>query len=108
MDYHYPRKRDPQVFKYFDRKVLKAFGTWNELVFKDGKLDRKTKELIALGCAYTTQCPYCIDAHSRAAMKAGAVKEEVGEVIQIAAALSAGAPIAHRNMALDAIDDHDQ
>jgi alkylhydroperoxidase/carboxymuconolactone decarboxylase family protein YurZ len=39
--------------------------------------------------------------HTKAALKAGATKEEVAEVIQIAAALNAGAAIAHRNFALD-------
>lgn len=34
-------------------------------------------------------------------MKAGASKEEIAEVIQIAMALSSGAQVAHRNIALD-------
>jgi AhpD family alkylhydroperoxidase len=102
MDYHYTKTRDPQGFKYFDKEVLEAFGKWNELVFKDGKLDRKTKELIAVACTYMTRCPYCIEGHAKAALKAGATREELAEVIQIAMALGAGASMAHRDMALTA------
>ena len=65
------------------------------------KLDKKTKELIAVACTYMTRCPYCIEGHAKAAIAAGASKEELAEVIQIAMALSSGAAIAHRNFALD-------
>ena len=101
MDYHFPKERDPSVNKYFDREVLRAFTNWNRKVFAPGKLDKKTKELVAIACSYMTRCPWCIEGHSKAALDAGATKEEVAEVIQIAMALSSGAPIAHRNIALD-------
>jgi len=101
MDHHYPKTRDPQVLEHFDKETLEAFSKWNELVFKDCKLDRKIKELVAVACTYMTRCPYCIEGHTRAALKAGATREELAEVIQIAMALSAGAPIAHRDMALN-------
>lgn len=71
------------------------------MVFKPNILDKKTKELIAVACTYMTRCPYCIEGHAKAAVKAGASKEKLAEVIQIAMALSSGAPIAHHNFALD-------
>ena len=101
MDYHYPKRRDPRVNEYFDKETMEAWSTWNDMVFKDGKLDKKTKELIAVACTYMTRCPYCIEGHAKAAIKAGATKEELAEVIQIAMALSSGAAVAHRNFALD-------
>ena len=101
MDYYYPKERDSSVNEHFDPEVMKAFGDWNRKVFAEGKLDKKTKELVAVACTYLTRCPYCIVGHTKAALKAGATKEEVAEVIQIAAALNAGAAIAHRNFALD-------
>ena len=102
MDYHYKKTRDPEGFKYFDKETLAAFGKWNELVLKDGSLDAKTKELVAVACTYMTRCPYCIEGHAKAALKKGATREELAEVIQIAMALSAGACIAHRDIALTA------
>lgn len=101
MDYHYPKERDPKVNEYFDPDVMKAFAEWNGKVFAPGRLDKKTKELVAVACTYLTRCPYCIVGHTKAALEAGATKEEIAEVIQIAAALNAGAAIAHRNFALD-------
>ncbi len=101
MDFYYRKDRDPSVNEYFDPEVMKAFGEWNSKVFSPRKLDKKTKELVAVACTYLTRCPYCITGHTRAALKAGATKEEIAEVIQIAAALNAGASLAHRNFALD-------
>ncbi len=101
MDYHYSKERDSEVSKYFDKDTMRAWADWNRKVFEPGLLDVKTKELIAIACTYMTRCPWCIEGHAKAAMKAGATKEEIAEVIQIAMALSSGAPIAHRNIALD-------
>ena len=101
MDYHYAKKRDPKVNEYFDEEVMKGFIDWNKKVMASGKLDKKTKEIIAVACTYMTRCPYCIEGHAKAAIKAGASKEELTEAIQIAMALNAGAVVAHRNFALD-------
>jgi AhpD family alkylhydroperoxidase len=99
--YYYAKKRDPSVNKHFTPEAMEAFADWNRKVFAPGKLDKKMKELVAVACTYLTRCPYCIEGHTKAALKAGASKEEIAEVIQIAAALNAGAAIAHRNIALD-------
>ena len=37
---------------------------------QDGKVPRKYRELIAVAVAHTTQCPYCIEVHTKAAKKA--------------------------------------
>jgi AhpD family alkylhydroperoxidase len=101
MDYHYTKSRDPKVMDYFNQETIETWSKWNKMVFEPGKLDKKTKELIAVACTYMTRCPYCIEGHAKAALDAGATKEELAEVIQIAMALSSGAAIAHRNFALD-------
>ena len=100
-EYYYTKDRDSGVNRFFDPEAMKAFTEWNGRVFAPGKLDKKTKELVAVACTYLTRCPYCIGGHMRAALEAGATKEEVAEVIQIAAALNAGAAIAHRNIVLE-------
>lgn len=81
MDYYYSKKRDPIVNGYFDKEAMKAFGELNGRVFSPDRLDKKTKELIAVACTYITRCPYCIAGHTKAALEAGATKEEVAEVI---------------------------
>jgi AhpD family alkylhydroperoxidase len=66
----------------------------------DGVIPAKYRELISIAVALTTQCAYCIDAHTRNAVAAGASKEELAETVFIAAALRAGAAVGHGLMAL--------
>jgi AhpD family alkylhydroperoxidase len=49
----------------------------------------------------TTQCPYCIEVHSKKAKKAGATEQELAETTLIAAALRAGAAVTHGTHALE-------
>lgn len=48
----------------------------------------------------TTQCPYCIEIHTRNARRAGATDAELAEAAIVAAALRAGAAVTHATHAL--------
>lgn len=81
--------------------MVEAFGAFDEAVFgTEGALDRTTKELIAIAVAATTQCPYCMDAHAKAAKEAGASEEQVAEAVMVASALRAGGALTHGWLAL--------
>ncbi|MCW3465349.1 carboxymuconolactone decarboxylase family protein [Chitinophaga nivalis] len=58
-------------------------------------IPQKYKELIAIGIALTTQCPYCIDKHVQQARQQGMTEAELSETIMIAAALRSGAAIGY-------------
>ena len=75
--------------------MMQAFGAFDAAVMGDGALDKKTKELIAVAVALTTQCQYCLIIHSEAARKAGATDAELAEATFVASALRAGAAITH-------------
>jgi AhpD family alkylhydroperoxidase len=82
-----------------------AFRGFSKAVFADGALDRRTKELIAVAVAHVTQCPWCIQGHTRGAVRAGATPEQVMEAIWVAAEMRAGAAFAHSALALDLLED---
>ena len=86
-------------------EAYSAFLEFDGKAFKDGALPVKTKELIALGVAQITQCPWCIDAHARRARKAGATDAEVGEVIFVSMAMAAGAAWSHGGLTLQSLDE---
>lgn len=83
---------------------LAAFKAFTDSVFADGALPRKTKELIAVAVAHVTQCPYCIDGHTAAALKSGASEEEIMEAIWVAAEMRAGAAYAHSTLAIETMN----
>ena len=102
---------DPADFKLLSElkklapKEFEGFVALDSIVGKDdGAIPRKYRELIALGVACTTQCPYCLDVHTRNAKRAGATREEVAEVVFLAAALRAGASVTHGTLALKLFD----
>ncbi len=43
---------------------MKAFWAFDKAAFAPGALDVKTKQMMALAVALTTQCPYCIEIHT--------------------------------------------
>jgi AhpD family alkylhydroperoxidase len=105
---HYHDPEDLKNFGEFTKLApveFKGFVELDSIVGRDGgEIPRKYRELIALGVACTTQCPYCLDVHARAAKKAGASREELVETAMITAALRAGAAATHGALALKLFD----
>jgi AhpD family alkylhydroperoxidase len=81
-------------------ELMKTFWAFDKAAVSEGAVPVKYKELIAVGVALTTQCPYCIDIHSNNARKAGATEQEIAEAAIVAASLRAGAAITHATHAL--------
>jgi AhpD family alkylhydroperoxidase len=82
-------------------EAFKAFVAFDEAAYKSGAVPHKYKELIAVAVALTTQCPYCIEIHSKKARKAGATEQELAETALVAAALRAGGAMTHGTHALE-------
>lgn len=70
-----------------------------------GHLEPRVRELVSLAVALTTQCGYCLDVHTQAAKRLGVTREELAEVVFIAAAVRAGASVGHGLLALRLFDD---
>lgn len=75
--------------------AFKGFVAFDEAAFKDGAIPLKYKELMAVAVALTTQCPYCIEVHTKKAKQAGANETELAETTLVAAALRAGGAVTH-------------
>src|SRR6266508_1669394 len=97
MSDHYHDASDVRLLKEMRTLAPADFDGWhslNSIVGRtDGQIPRKYRELIAVAVAVTTQCPYCIEAHAKAAKAAGCTDAEVAEAGVVAAALRAGGAI---------------
>jgi len=104
----YQRPEDLALAKELVRlapKEAQAFlGLKSSAERSDGVIPEKYRELISIAVALTTQCSYCIDAHTKNAAKAGASREEIAETVFIASALRAGAAVGHGLLALRLFD----
>jgi AhpD family alkylhydroperoxidase len=82
--------------------VVRGYRIIGEGAAKVGKLDAKTRELIALAVAVTARCDGCITTHVEAAARNGATKEEVVEALAVAIQVNAGAALVYSARTLDA------
>ena len=87
-------------------EIHEAFDAFSKAVFTEGALPEKTKQLIAVAVAHTTQCPYCIQGHTKLAARKGATPQEIMEAIWVAAEMRAGGAYAHSTLALNALAAH--
>lgn len=76
-------------------ELAKKFFDWYGAVFAEGALSEREKSLIALAVAHAVQCPYCIDAYSRASLEKGADLAQMTEAVHVAAAIRGGASLVH-------------
>ena len=108
MSDHYHDPADLRFIKEMGKLAPTEFNAWlslDQVVGRDGgAIPRKYRELIAVAVACTTQCPYCIEVHTKAAKAAGATREELVETSFLAAALRAGGAATHGAMALKFYD----
>jgi AhpD family alkylhydroperoxidase len=82
--------------------TIRGYRDLSNAPAKLGKLDPKTRELIALAVGVTRQCDGCIVTHADAAIKNGATREELMEALGVAIAVNAGAALVYAARAMDA------
>lgn len=84
--------------------LVRAYAGLSQANAKSTHLDAKTRELIALGVAVSLRCDGCINAHTKAAIEAGASKEEIVDALGVAIMVNAGAAMVYSARTLDAFD----
>lgn len=84
---------------------MRGFSLLAREALKPGALDVKTKELIAIGIAIAARCDGCVGFHAKAAIKAGASREEVLETLSMAIYMGAGPSMIYAAEALRAYDE---
>jgi len=84
--------------------IVKGYTTLSRAGQKAGRLEKKTRELMALAVAIALRCDGCITVHTATARERGATKEEIAEVLGVAVSVNAGAAVVYSTRALDAFD----
>ncbi len=84
--------------------TLQAFSALAQAAAKDGALDKKTKELIALALGVAAHCEGCIGFHSQALVKLGATRQEVEETLGMAVYMGGGPSLMYAADAIAAFE----
>ncbi len=86
-------------------EVMQGFSALAGAATKDGALDKKTKELIALALGVAARCDGCIGFHAEALVKLGTSKAELEEMLGMAVYMGGGPSLMY---AADAIAAYEQ
>lgn len=85
--------------------VMKGFSDLARSATRDGALDKKTKELIALALGVAAHCDACIGFHVQALVKLGASKAEVEEALGMAVYMGGGPSLMYSANAVAAFEE---
>ena len=85
-------------------EMMKGFSDLAAAATKDGALDKKTKELIALALGVAARCDGCLGFHTQALVKLGATKQEVVETLGMATYMGGGPSLMYAADALTAFE----
>ncbi|HYK87834.1 MAG TPA: carboxymuconolactone decarboxylase family protein [Acidobacteriota bacterium] len=87
-----PQAGWPSYTMVEDRMKRIYFAFYQE-TYKKTRLDRKTKELIAIAASLGFRCQGCLNGHIKKAKKFGATPEEISESIAIAMGVAAASVV---------------
>lgn len=87
-------------------EAAKAFGALSLAATASKSIDTKTKELMALAIGIAVHCEGCVAFHTRAALKAGATRQEVVETVALAVYMGGGPAVVYGGDALRAFDEY--
>ena len=85
--------------------TMGAFQALGKTVKDGGTLDYKTKEFVALGISIADRCEPCISLHVEALVKAGATRDEIGDVLAMAIQMGGGPAMMYASKALECFDE---
>ena len=71
-------------------KVYRAFVEMETKTFAGGDLEKKVKELIAIGISVHMNCESCMEWHIREALESGAIKEQIIEAVEVGIEMGGG------------------
>jgi AhpD family alkylhydroperoxidase len=85
-------------------KVYRSFVDMEQNTYKDGKLSKMQKELIAVGISVVINCESCMEWHINQALNDGAKDDEIIEAIEVGIEMSGGPGTASARFAMNVLE----
>jgi AhpD family alkylhydroperoxidase len=85
-------------------ELVKGFAGLHQAAMKPGALSTLDKELIALAIGLSVRCENCIYAHIRAAVNAGATREQILDAAGVAVLMQGGPTYTYLPRVVEALD----
>ena len=85
--------------------VMQGFNAMAGAADKDGVLDAKTKELIAMALSVAARCDPCVGYHAKALVKLGATRAELDEMLGMCVYMGGGPSLMYAAAAIAAYEE---
>jgi len=91
---------------YFSKRssVYQAFMDMEQNTYKNGRLSKLNKEMIAIGISIVQNCESCMEWHIKQALDDGATEEEILEAIEVGIEMSGGPGTVAARFALNVLE----
>lgn len=85
-------------------ETTRGFSALAQAALKDGALDKKTKELIAMALSIGARCDPCLGYHAESLVKLGCTRAEFEEMLGMCVYMGGGPALMYAAHALDAYE----
>jgi AhpD family alkylhydroperoxidase len=94
--------------RYFtgNSQVYSSFMEMEQKTYVTGNLEKKYKELIAVGISVVINCESCMEWHIKQALDSGATREQVIESIEVGIEMGGGPATVSARFALKVLEYH--
>ena len=85
-------------------KVYQSFVNMEQQTYRDGKLSKLQKELIAIGISVVIDCESCMEWHIKQALDNGVTEDEILESIEVGIEMSGGPGTVSARFAMNVLE----
>ena len=85
-------------------ETYEAFLRMEKATYSAGALDKKFKEMIAIGISVVIDCESCLEWHIREALQAGATEEQILETIEVGIEMGGGPATVTSRFAINVLE----
>ena len=95
-----------EAHRYYSERsaVYRSFVKMEQATFNPGHLDKKYKEMIAIGISIRINCESCLEWHIKQALDNGATKEEIIESIEVGIEMGGGPATVSSRFAMNVLE----
>ncbi|MEH0164578.1 carboxymuconolactone decarboxylase family protein [Roseateles microcysteis] len=87
-------------------ETTRGFSALAQAATRDGALDKKTKELLAMALSVAARCDPCLGFHAEALVKLGCTRQEFEEMLGMCVYMGGGPALMYAAHALDAYEQY--
>ncbi|MGD9386778.1 MAG: carboxymuconolactone decarboxylase family protein [Gammaproteobacteria bacterium] len=85
--------------------IFTGFNLMHQQAMCEGVLEPKTKELVAVALSVASRCDPCIAFHVPAAMRLGATREEIMEILSVTVLMGGGPSLMYAAHVMEVVEE---